>query len=607
MRIPDHVIDEIARRIDIVELIGGYVRLEQKGARFVGLCPFHGEKTPSFSVDREVGAYYCFGCQRGGGVFKFLMEIDGMTFPEAVRRLGEQVGVAVDEAEEDPGARRRRALGELYNRVSGTFTHLLTTSAGEHALTVLRNRALSTELIERFGLGYAPGDPYWLHRFLVSKGYSPGFLRDSGLFTRANPERALFADRIMFPIRTPRADVVAFGGRLVSGDGPKYLNTPETTIFRKREHLFGVDLALQAIRGGRSVVLCEGYMDVLALHQSGIATAVAPLGTAFTAEQAAFLSRYVDTANMLFDADQAGVLATRRAAEFLAPHGVTMSVTVLPPGSDPADMLQDRGSQAVRNAVSSPLTVLEFLVRQSLQEHAASSHGRASAPETKDAVLRGVYPLVSRMSSQVQREESLRLIADLVGTDVDAVRRDFRSITRPSARRGARNGESARTVPVRQGERASTDGGKDTALSHDLFLMLATVRNRERFSYVRRFVQPDDLEDERAREIYLALEEAFRREEHSLESLLERIDDPLISDLVRRRIASEEFAQHQEQAIRDAVTAIRRRVLLRQRRAVETSLRQAAASERDSAPDYRDLLSEKMHLDRELEKLKGEG
>ncbi len=606
MRIPDHVIDEIARRTDIVELVGSYVRLEQKGARYVGLCPFHGEKTPSFSVDREVGAYYCFGCQRGGGVFKFLMEIEGLTFPEAVRRLSEQAGVEVEEADEDPASRRRRALGELYNRVSGTFAHLLRAAAGEHALSVLHDRAISDELIDRFSLGYAPPDPFWLHGFLVSKGYSAGFLRDSGLFTRANPQRALFADRIMFPIRTARKEVVAFGGRLVSGEGPKYLNTPETAIYRKREHLFGIDQALQTIRRERRVVLAEGYMDVVALHEARVDLAVAPLGTAFTAEQAAFLCRHVDRVTMLFDADQAGVRATRRTAELLAPYGVTTSVCVLAPGSDPADLLQNGGSQAVRNAVSSPLPVLEFLVRQSLQEQAATSNGSAGAPETKDAVLRGVYPLVSRMSSQVQREESLRLIADLVGTDVDAVHRDFRSIARPAAGRETRDGGSARG-PSRDGGEPPGNERDDPAPSHDLFLMLATVRNRDRFSYVRRFIQPDDLEDESAKEIYLALEESFRREEGTLDALLARITNPAISDLVHRRIASEEFAHHQEQAIRDAVTAIRRRVLLRQRRTVEASLRRIAASGRDSGDNYRELLSEKMHLDRELEKLKGEG
>ena len=610
MRIPDHVIDEIARRIDIVELIGNRVQLQKKGSRYLGLCPFHGEKTPSFSVDREVGAYYCFGCQRGGGVFKFLMEIDGLTFPEAVRQLGEQAGVDVGEAEEDSGARGRRALEELYNRVSRSFAHFLRAPSGTRALDVLHRRALSDEIVERFGLGYAPADPFWLHRFLRSKGYSAEFLRDSGFFTRANPERALFADRIMFPIRTPRGQVVAFGGRIIAGNGPKYINTPETPIYRKREQLFGMDVALDAVRRDRHVVLAEGYMDVIALHQAGVQTAAAPLGTAFTAEQGAVLARHVDHATLLFDADAAGERATKRAAEILAPYGVTISVCVLDSGSDPADLLQNGGSRAVVNAVSSPLSVLEFLVRQSLQEHAASSRGRSAPPETKNAVLRSIYPLVSRMSSEVQREESLRLIADLVGTDVDAVRRDFSTLARPSRAR-----ESSPTASIhrtsRTGPRLDVGDGErttaDPALSHDLFLMLATVRHRERYAYVRRFVQPEDLEDDVAKEIYLALEEAFRREEQSLDALLERIIKPGVAEMIRRRIASEEFATEDDRSVRDTVLAIRRRALVKQRRAIEVELRRLAAGGGDAGVDYRELLSEKMYLDRELQKLKGDG
>ncbi|MFW5685911.1 MAG: DNA primase, partial [Spirochaetota bacterium] len=324
MRIPDHVIDEVARRVDIVELVGNYVQLQRKGARYMGLCPFHGEKTPSFSVDPDVGAYYCFGCHRGGGVFKFLMEIEGLTFPEAVRELGEKVGVEVDTGPEDPHARTRRALGELYNRVARTFAHFLTTEQGEQARSILHDRAVSDELIARFGIGYAPDDPFWLHGFLSQKGYSTEFLRDSGLFTRANPRRALFAGRIMFPIRTNRGDVVAFGGRIVSGDGPKYINSPETPIYRKREVLFGIDVALPAIRQERAAVLAEGYMDVIALHEAGVNTAVAPLGTAFTAEQAGSLERYIERVTLLFDADAAGTRATRRAAEILEPKGITL-------------------------------------------------------------------------------------------------------------------------------------------------------------------------------------------------------------------------------------------------------------------------------------------
>ncbi|MFW6292240.1 MAG: DNA primase, partial [Spirochaetota bacterium] len=366
-RIPDTTIDEVARRVDIVELVGRYVTLERKGQRYMGLCPFHSEKTPSFSVDPEAGLYYCFGCQRGGGVYKFVMEMEGLSFPEAVRQLGEEVGVEIAGSEEDDESNRvARALGELYNRVARTFVHFLGTEEGAQARQTLREREISDETIERFGIGYARRDAYWLHGFLTRKGYSQEFLQTSGLFTRANPRRALFAGRIMFPIRSHRGDVLAFGGRIMAGDGPKYINSPETPIYRKRESLFGIDVALKAIRQERHVVLAEGYMDVIALHQAGVGTAVAPLGTSFTEEQGRFLSRYIDRATLLFDADEAGARATRRAAEILEPHGITASVSVLDEGTDPADLLRERGSQAVLNAVSSPLTVLEFLVRQSL-------------------------------------------------------------------------------------------------------------------------------------------------------------------------------------------------------------------------------------------------
>ncbi|MFW5783734.1 MAG: hypothetical protein ACOCY8_04375, partial [Spirochaetota bacterium] len=250
--------------------------------------------------------------------------------------------------------------------------------------------------------------------------------------------------------------------------------------------------------------------------------------------------------------------------------------------------------------VSSPLTVLEFLVRQSLQENAASRGVSSSSPEAKDAVLRDIYPYVVLMNSQVKREESLRLLSDLVGVDQDAVRRDFAALSRSSRKERAGSHVRRDHAPVQQ-----THARRGTPLSHDLFLMLATVQSREHFAFVRRFIQPEDLDDAVAREVYIALEESFRRGETSLEALLGRITKPEVVDVVQERVASGEFADHGEQSIRDAVTAIRRRVLIQQRRAVEAELRRVAASEGGS--DYLELLSEKMHLDRELEKLKGEG
>lgn len=597
MRIPDSVIDEITRRINIVDLVGNYVSLKPQGSRYVGLCPFHNEKTPSFSVDPDVGAYYCFGCQRGGGAFKFVMEIEGLTFPEAVKQLGEQVGVEVTGEEESSEQKSARALEELYERVSGSFVHFLNQEQGAPARTRLQDRAISPEMIKAFGLGFSPRDPFWLHGFLSRKGYSEEFLKECGLFTRANPRRSLFAGRIMFPIRSRRGRVIAFGGRLIDGDGPKYINSPDTAIYRKRENLFAIDLALAEIRSQKRVLLAEGYMDVIALHQSGIANAVAPLGTSFTPQQSSFLTRYIDRATLLFDGDSAGARATRKTAELLEPEGVAVDVIPLQPGADPADLLLRGGSREVLNALSSPLTILEFLVRDSLQRRASEGQEHLSSPRTKEAVLREVYPYVRVMRSEVKRQESLRQLSDLVSTDLAAVRRDFVSMGSESRHDGSR------------AEKGSSESSRlpRAALSHDLYLMLATVQHRHLFSYVRRFVMPEDLEDREAREIYLALEECFRRDEGSLDELTSRILDHDVEDLVRARLATGEFVQEGQQTIHDAVRAIRLRGLLRQRGVIENELRRLSATENSDEEQYREMLEEKMALDRELQKMKGEG
>lgn len=594
MRIPDSVIEEVSRRIDIVELVGNYVTLKPSGSRYMGLCPFHTEKTPSFSVNPEMGAFYCFGCHKGGSAFNFVMEMEGMTFPEAVRHLAEQVGVEVSAEEDDDSSRRRKGLLELYTRVSRSFCYFLSeTEQGKVAREILQSRAVSDANIDRFLVGYSPSDPYWLHGFLHQKNYSDDFLAGSGLFTRANTKRSLFAGRIMFPIRSQRGEVVAFGGRLMQGDGPKYINSPETEIFRKSATLYGLDLAQRAIRTARRVVIAEGYMDVLALHEAGVENAVAPLGTAMTDEHGRLLARYCESALLVFDGDEAGVRATSRAAGVLEGNGILCDVAPMEAGTDPADLLLNGGSRAVVDAISSPLTALEFLVRAGLNSASGGRTGSLS-PESKAFVLRGVFPYISVMRSEVRRRESLRRLADLVGVDRDAVIRDYgreHRSTGTTGNAGRDLGPSVRT--------------SDTRISHDLYLMLAAVARREHFAYVRNWIQPADLEDPVARELYVALEECFRRGEESLEMLLERVRDESAVEVVRRRMATGEFDGMNEQAVRDGVVSIRRRSLERKVRDVESRLRQLDSGG-TGASEESDLLAEKMYLDRELLKLKGE-
>jgi DNA primase len=399
----------------------------------------------------------------------------------------------------------------------------------------------------------------------------------------------------MFPISDRRGDVIAFGGRLLRGDGPKYINSPETPLYRKREALYGIHLALQPIRKQQQVVICEGYMDVIALHQSGVEHSVAPLGTAFTTEQAVFLKRYAETATLLFDADRAGVQASRKTAEVLEQQGVAPAVVVLDEGQDPADLMLSGGSQAVLNAVSSPLPILEFLVQKGRET------GAGSSPVAKERISHELFGYIELIGSEVKREESLRHVSDLLGVDFAAVHTDFLQWRRTAASSSKKKQETRREVPS-----DSTRSGQ-SRLTHDLFLMLATVHSRDHYALVRKWVQPEDLEDDDAREVYLALEESFRRGETSLELLLQRITKPTVMKLVQERVATGEFEEQTDAVVHDTINAIRRRSILKQLAAVERELRRLSASSTGSSASERELLTEKMSLDRELQKIKGDG
>ncbi|NBF38992.1 MAG: DNA primase, partial [Spirochaetes bacterium] len=331
MKIAKHVIDEIARKVDIVDVVGDYVSLKKRGARYWGLSPFTSEKTPSFSVEPEKQLYYCFSSGKGGSVFQFVMEMEGLSFPEAVRALGERAGVRVEAGESDEESRTRDALKELSTRVAGSFRHIFVNSAGaERARGYMRGRKISEEVLERYEVGYAPADRRWLFNFLRKKQYSPQFLAQTGLFSRQYPEVALFSDRVMFPIHARGGQVVGFGGRRLGEYGPKYINSPESSIFRKRDELYGLYQGMKVIREQEEVYLCEGYMDVLALAEAGVANAVAPLGTSFTEGQARLIRRYAGVVTLLFDADSAGLDAARRAAEILEKAGIEGRVCQLP-------------------------------------------------------------------------------------------------------------------------------------------------------------------------------------------------------------------------------------------------------------------------------------
>ena len=292
---PDELIEEVRSRNDIVDVISGYVHLQKKGANYFGLCPFHNEKSPSFSVSRSKQMYYCFGCGAGGNVFTFLMEYENDTFPEAVKALADRAGISLPEADESEEAKReqskRSRLLAINKEAAKYFYFQLRAKQGEPGLHYLRKRQLTDETIHRFGLGYANKTADDLVRYLKGKGYSEELIREAGLCNTDEKHGMYdkFWNRVMFPIEDINHRVIGFGGRVMGDGKPKYLNSPETPIFDKSRNLYGLNFARSSRKG--NIILCEGYMDVIAMHQAGFNQAVASLGTAFTLGQAGLLKR----------------------------------------------------------------------------------------------------------------------------------------------------------------------------------------------------------------------------------------------------------------------------------------------------------------------------
>lgn len=363
---PDEIIEEVRERNDIVDVISSYVKLKRSGSNYVGLCPFHNEKTPSFSVSGNKQMYYCFGCGAGGNVFTFIMEYENFTFVEAVKYLAERSGIDLPNEETSSEVRREADLKtRLYeiNKVAANYFYFqLKTEQGQKAYEYLKNRELTDETIKQFGLGYSNIYSDDLYRYLKKKGYDDNILNKTGLFTydekRGTHDK--FWNRVMFPILDVHNKVIAFGGR-VMGDGmPKYLNSPETIIFDKSRNLFGLNIARLART--KKLLLCEGYMDVIALHQAGFTNAVASLGTAFTSQQASLMKRYADEVYLTYDSDQAGTNAALRAIPILKEAGLSAKVINMHPYKDPDEFIKALGKEEYQKRIDQALNSFLFEV-----------------------------------------------------------------------------------------------------------------------------------------------------------------------------------------------------------------------------------------------------
>lgn len=487
MRYSEELIEEVRSRNDIVDVISGYVQLKKKGSSHFGLCPFHNEKSPSFSVSQSKQIFYCFGCGAGGNVISFIMKYENDTFTEALQRLAERAGIKLPEAELSKEERRaqelRSSILAINKEAARFFFHQLKSPSGANAYRYLRGRELSDETIIRFGLGFAGKDGKTLYRHLREMGYSDDLLKESGLFTfRENGVLDKFWNRVMFPIMDTNSRVIGFGGRVMGKGEPKYLNSPETIAFDKSRNLYGLQIAKTSKRP--YLILCEGYMDVISMHQAGFSNAVASLGTSLTSGQASLIKRYAKEVLLSYDSDGAGVKAALRAIPILNDAGIAVRVIDLAPHKDPDEFMKALGQEAfeerIRNAENSFLFEIRMMSR---------SYNLTDPAGKTSFYLDVSQKLVESFPDELERDNYLESVSRTFAIPLDGLRSNVKQrLLTYHGQKGSRENEPAAK------RRSKTK--ESSVIQAQKLLLTWLVDEPEVYSKIKTYLTPEDFESE---------------------------------------------------------------------------------------------------------------
>ncbi|MCI6228379.1 MAG: DNA primase [Candidatus Faecousia sp.] len=448
MAFPPAFLDELTARNPIEDVVGQYVNLKRSGSNLFGLCPFHGEKTPSFSVAPDKGIYYCFGCHKGGNVINFEMEIEGLSYPDAVRALAKRAGMEVPEDEQYQSRyHQQERLWALHKEAARFYHSQLYAPVGANALQYAAGRGMPKSILTKFGIGYAPDSWTALVDWLRTKGYTDQELRDSGLVTVSRKNGNLFdrfRDRLMFPIIDVRGNVIGFGGRIMNNQdksAAKYLNSPETLIFNKRKNLFALNLAKKSKLG--YMILVEGYMDAIALHQFGFDCAVASLGTALTEDGANLLARYTEQVVLIYDGDEAGQNATKRAIPILEKAGLQVKVLQMRDAKDPDEYLKKFGADRFKLLLEESSNRVEYQLNAILKKYDLRDD------DQKVKYLQESAELISTLVSSVQREVYGNRVAEKAGIAEDAMKQEISRAYRRRTYQEKKKQEKIDLSPVR--------------------------------------------------------------------------------------------------------------------------------------------------------------
>ena len=555
MRYTEDLIEEVRARNDIVDVISGYVKLTRKGSNYFGLCPFHNEKSPSFSVSPGKQMYYCFGCGAGGNVYTFLMEYENFTFQEALKSLADRAGIQLPEAELSEEERRERDVrGEILkmNKLAARYYYYqLRTQNGKAGYAYLKKRELSEETIRKFGLGYSTKYRDDLYRYLKKQGFSDELLRQSGLIT-ADEKNGIydkFWNRVMFPIMDVNNRVIGFGGRVMGDAKPKYLNSPETKAFDKSRNLYGLNFARLARKP--QMIICEGYMDVIALHQAGFTQAVASLGTALTTQQAMLLKRYTDKVLLTYDSDEAGVKAALRAIPLLKEAGISVRVINMRPYKDPDEFIKNLGAEEFQKRMDEAEN--SFLYELSTLEKKYD----LKDPEGKTAFQTEAAGKLLEFPEEMERNNYIEAVAEKYHMGYENLKRRVNEL----GNRGYVPQKKEASPERREKAREKEDGMRTS----QRLLLTWLLEKPSIYPQIEEYITPEDFTEELYRKIADMLFEQLRMGEVNPARIISRFAEPEeqkeAAALFNARIHPIEKKEEQEKAVLETVLRVKKNSL----------------------------------------------
>jgi len=593
VRFPQTFIDDLRRQADIVRVVQDYVSLKKKGANWMACCPFHQEKTPSFSVNPSKDIFYCFGCQKGGSVFNFVMEIERVSFPEAIKIVAEKVNMPLPVMQDNERfeSRRKEAdeVVELNSWALEWWEGQLAEGNAEAKTTreYIEGRGITDETRQTFRLGYAPDSWDGLGSYLKRKGTSASQIERSGLVVKkdAGGFYDRFRGRVIFPVLDAQGRAVAFGGRVMATGEPKYLNSPETAAYTKGRHLYGLHQTRDDIRRKKFAILVEGYLDLIIPYQFGVRNAVASLGTALTPEQAKLLGRFARRVVVNYDGDRAGVSAAKRAIETLLAEDFDIKVLVLPEGADPDEFIKSAGVEAYNERRGAALPHLQFVLDQAMRDR-----NLYNPPEKSEAV-KEVLPFIHAVKDKIQKREYFDISMDALRVEEPALRRElWQSIAKPNAATGGSGAEASAAL---KDEMVRAESAPLTVAEQRLLELLVHDAELRRMLLPR--IVPDDYEDLPTAGVFSALAEIEAAgAEVSFETLGARTEtDPVASDLVPLLLMSEpsrDEGEATDEVLAEAESCLLTLRLMRVERRLKDLALEITAAERAGDVARRDAL-----------------